>query len=189
MNYLCFLILTTITQVQAFGQEPDLYELFRTALENESTSPQYLVVTVTDTNSGTTKEICTLAPFLEGAIHLEFSLDYDSTGVRTVREIALKSNERTFKFGNKDALKNIGFHKYPDKETLFNYWDSIEVSDYETHKSNDSFGVMYFGTSGKTEQLMFAHLMFINGMLTGNADITGELYFGDLSKLYPTHGN
>src|SRR5207248_2029244 len=50
-------------------------EMFRQALANRSTSPDYVLITVT-TSGGKPRAICTTANFLLGAIHREHGFSY-----------------------------------------------------------------------------------------------------------------
>jgi hypothetical protein len=45
--------------------------MFCAALENQSTAPDFVVVIVKNLNTGEIKEICTEAPFVNGAIYRE----------------------------------------------------------------------------------------------------------------------
>ena len=147
-------------------------------------SPNYIVITVTNLQTGDTKEIATLAPFLEGAIHRELDIGYSMPDSEKVDQYALKQKDRHFEFRKKEALENIGFFDYPSKETVDSYASNIDLEDFENLKGNDGHGTMSFGSERKDEQLLFAHIMFKNGILTGIMDVTGELYFGDINKTY-----
>ena len=49
--------------------ETQKFKMFCAALENHSTAPNYVVVKVKNLNTGEVKEVCTEAPFVEGAIY------------------------------------------------------------------------------------------------------------------------
>src|SRR5690554_4656353 len=60
------------------GKDSLRNKLFEIAYKNQDTSsPSYLVFIAKNLNTGETKEICTEAPFLSGAMHHEFGMGYD----------------------------------------------------------------------------------------------------------------
>jgi hypothetical protein len=81
--------------------------LFESALENESTSPSYVLITVIDENSGGRSVVCTEAPFLLGALHRELGADYGQEGVARVKAAALASPGLEFRFTKSKALANV----------------------------------------------------------------------------------
>src|SRR6478735_8493073 len=83
--------------------EQKKYKMFCSALGNSSTSPNYIVVTVKSILTGETKEICTEAPFIEGAAGRE-------NGDWTIN--CKKYKTRYFEFAKGNALRNIGFDLY-----------------------------------------------------------------------------
>lgn len=107
------LIIVVACMLSSFAK-PDLeqikYENYLFALNNDKGSmAYYVVVSVKDLNTGTEKEICTDAAFLEGAIHKELD---DSVGYDKVIEIARQNRSRYFEFRNMAALENISFYTY-----------------------------------------------------------------------------
>lgn len=109
------------------NQEPKREETstdrnFNEAIADMSTMTSFVLVTVTDTKTGTTKTGCTSANGLLGAIHRERNIGYDGDPVRTVITIALSSPRQRFAFSKPDALENIGFKKldtqYPEECAL-----------------------------------------------------------------------
>lgn len=183
MRQVILAFILSFTSIAVHGQD-NLYDLFKMAIQNESMSPNYIVITVTNTQTGDTKEIATLAPFLEGAIHRELDIGYSMPESEKVKKFALEQKDRYFEFKKKEALENIGFFDYPSKETVDSFASNIDMEDFENYKSNDGHGIMSFGSERKNEQLLFAHIMFKNGILTGIMDVTGQLYFGDINKIY-----
>jgi len=81
--------------------------LFTRAIQNESTAPNYVLITVVDDNTNKRRLLSTEAPFLLGAIHSERKISYDAAGVNKVRQFALSCKDRTFHFSSSDALKNV----------------------------------------------------------------------------------
>ena len=82
LRIVCVLAMASIFASEALGggvfmQSP---ESFEAAIRNLSTSPSYVLVTVVDARTESAQSICTSAPFLVGAIHLEYGLGYDEAG-------------------------------------------------------------------------------------------------------------
>jgi hypothetical protein len=76
------------------------FRMFCAALDNNSTEPNYIVIFVKNVITGEKKEICTEAPFLDGAYHIQYGKyitpkDYDLF------------KDRYFEFTNDSALWNI----------------------------------------------------------------------------------
>ena len=81
--------------------------MFVRALANSSTAPDFVLITVVDARDESTRTVCTVAPFLKGALHIELGIPYDEDGRRQVRELALKQSDRVFRFSKPDALRNV----------------------------------------------------------------------------------
>jgi hypothetical protein len=77
------------------------------ALENSSTAPDYVLITVVDSRDGTARLVCTEAPCLEGALHMEFDIPYDEAGQNRVHEMALMQSDRVFRLSKPNALRNV----------------------------------------------------------------------------------
>jgi hypothetical protein len=82
-------------------------ELFTRAIQNNSTAPNYVLITVINDRTKEARLLCTEAPFLLGAIHIERQISYDDAGCRRVKDLALGNTNRTFHFARNDALKNL----------------------------------------------------------------------------------
>ncbi len=141
------------------------FKMFCTALDNFSTAPNYIVVTVKNLKTGEIKEICTEAPFIEGAVGYE-------TGNSFLKCSDYKT--RYFEFANDSALRNISFDLYSKKE-LAKFAKTIDVE--KSVQQVKSGGIITKGFSGHNdkEQLMFAHLMFNNGILMSRGCIAGNI--------------
>ena len=85
------------------------------AIDNETTSPSYVLITVVDGRNGTAKTGCTLAVFLLGAMHLERNLDYSQPSRRAVRESVVAQADHRFVFRNPSALQNVGFERFESR--------------------------------------------------------------------------
>jgi len=134
--------------------------MFCAAIANLSTAPNYVVVNVKNLNTGEMKEFCTEAPFLIGAITRE-------TGAKTYGLDCEKYKDLYFEFSNDSALWNISFGFY-SKADLDAYAKTINISDIVKQIQSGTLTSKTFTGDGK-EQILFAHLMFNNGVM-GRSD-------------------
>lgn len=74
-----------------------------------SLEPQFILIKVTDANSGVSKSGCVDANTLFGSIHREHKLGYDDQSLKTVGKLVLEKPLRTFSFKNGEALANLDF--------------------------------------------------------------------------------
>ena len=89
------------------------YELFARALENLSTSPDYVLITVVDPKTHAERTVCTTANLFLGAIHREHGLGYAEADIRRAMAIALHQRDRRFLFTRKAALDNLADYATP----------------------------------------------------------------------------
>jgi hypothetical protein len=80
---------------------------FEAALQDRSPSPQFVAVTVVNDTSGETISGCLPANLLLGAMHREYSLDYDPDSRQRAIAAAEVAGGRTFHFRNDDAWANM----------------------------------------------------------------------------------
>lgn len=154
---------------------------FHVAYSNQSTAPNYIVFKAKDLNSGLTKEICTEAPFLSGALHRELGIEYNTKGTEYIDSIILSQNQKTFEFANKEALNNINFFNYPGYDRILQIAQGLDL-DYYHNKfgKNDLPELKYFESDTGFVQLTFTHIMFNCGILTRRDCESGNnIYFGN----------
>ena len=80
---------------------------FETALEDRSTSPEFVAVTVVNDNSGETMSGCITASVFLGAMHKEYGLGYDPDSVDRVIAAALAEGGRAFHFRHDEAWASM----------------------------------------------------------------------------------
>lgn len=158
--------LLSFTQISNQANENVKFKIFCTAMNNNSESPNYVVILVRNLNTNEKKEICTEAPFLNGAIGIE-------TGEFYLGFNCKKNNSRYFEFAKDRALKNINFDLYSANE-LEAYSKTFNVNEIVQKVKNGKLSDTTFRCS-KKEQLMFAHLMFNNGVLVTRGDLVGNI--------------
>lgn len=167
--------------------ETQKFKMFCIALEKRSTAPNYVVVTVKNLNTGEVKEICTEAPFVKGAIYRE-------TGKFSFTTDCNDYPNRYFEFSADSALWNISFDLYTKSE-LEEYAKKIDVKEIVQQVKEGKLWEKTFGMDKKQtweatskEQIMFAHLMFNNGVMMTRGCVAGnicQLYIFDETK--PPH--
>lgn len=151
-----------------FGQVNDQtkYEMFCSALSNFSTAPDYLVVTVKNLNTGETKDICTEASFLNGAVYRE-------TGDFKISLDCKEHKDRYFEFKKDSAFWNISFDLYTTAE-LDSFAETINVNEITNQVKSGKLTSKTFKGDRK-EQIMFAHLMFNNGIMMNRGCLAGNI--------------
>ena len=129
------------------------YPLYKKALLNESTAPNYILVSVKNENSEF-EIICIEAPFLLGAIHKEFDMADSVNGERKALDFALKNKEMKFSFQNDSATQNIK-PRYTKTilKKVFNYFS--EMSTYDVLNGPSSFK-SYLLNILKTDKIEYA---------------------------------
>jgi hypothetical protein len=136
---------------------------------------------VKDLNSGLTKEICSEAPFLSGAIHKELGIKFDTKGTEYVDSLILHHRQKLFEFKSEEALNNINFFEYPDSNRIIQIAEELDL-DYYSKKigKNDTPELKYFNYETGFVQLTFKHIMFKCGILTRrDCEAGNNIYFGN----------
>lgn len=138
-----------------FGQAaPSGYteKMFRAALDNQSTAPNYVLVMIVAQEKGhaSPRLICTTANFLEGAIHQEYGLAYDEAGVQKTRNILLAKTDRTFVLTKPPAIKNVPCYYTEDQLS--------EVREILRSKTNDEL-THEFDPGELRRKLTYSHVM------------------------------
>lgn len=153
---------------------------FEIAYYNSGTAPNYLVFKAKDLNTGLIKEICTEAPFLSGALHREYEVDYDEEGTAYIDSIAISKKQDIYEFRKKEALDNIDFFKYPDYSRILEIAKGIDVESYHNKfGKNKSAELKHFTSDTGFVQLTFCHIMFNCGILTTRDCVAGNnIHFG-----------
>jgi len=155
---------------------------FVQAIENRSTSPSYILITVVDDNTNAKRVVCTVAPFLLGAIQRERQISYDDAASSKVMRIALTQKDRIFHFTRAEALKNIA-PRYDEKilaemrAALENFPDAEVANGFR----QDGKGLDKLYREKPAEQRSayrdaIAHVLMERGFWPGLGDLTGAIY-------------
>ena len=152
--------------------------MFLAALENESTAPNYVLITVTDLKTNETKEICTEAPFIEGTMHRELNLGHDKESIKKVMEVLTQQKNLHFSFQNEKALKNISFFEY-DTTKLADVRKKYDV-DLIIDKVQKKGKYEFSFNGNRLEQLYISHLFLQKDITVRHGDIAGNYLILDL---------
>ena len=141
------------------------FRMFCKAIENLRSAPDYVVVTVKNVTTGETKEVCTEIQFLNDAVRQE-------TGAAADLDCA-KYPTRYFEFMKDSALEVLNFSLYSQAD-LDKYAKTVNITDIvENVKTGKLTGKTFEGYG--REQIMFAHVMFNNGVIMTRGQIIGNI--------------
>jgi hypothetical protein len=141
-----FILSPSITQARGYTNE-----MFRQALANRSTSPDYVLITVS-TPDGKTRMVCTTANLFLGAIHMQYGFRYSEDGEKRALDTALRQPDRSFTFTKPAAMRNLADYETPealaDVRRRFAGKSSSELLDREfidslTQKGSSSVHMAY----------------------------------------------
>src|ERR1700682_1882614 len=131
------LLLSLITCTSALAASKYTDHMYRKAVDDDSTSPLYLLFTLHDPKTGADRVVCAPGIGLVGAIHFEHHLDFDEVSRKAARRIALSQPRHRFIFSNRKALHNV--RPYYSEKVL------TEVRQLLARKSNSQ--LIHEGTS------------------------------------------
>jgi hypothetical protein len=165
------IILLVIITLLSFNSKTEIdeqtkQEMFCKGLNNLSTAPNYIVLNIKSLKTGEIKEICTEAPFLSGAIYKEYGKYPDKIDCK-------KNRERYFEFSKDSALWNINYNLYT-KISLDSFAKTINIEEIIKLVKSGKLESKTFKNSRK-EQIMFAHLMFNNGVMMTRGCVAGNI--------------
>ncbi len=148
--------------------------MYRRALNDGSTSPLYVLILLNEDKGNTNRWICIPAPFLLGAIHMEYHLEYDQTGEQQALDMAIKQYGMAFSFSDPKAFKNVQPRYSP--EMLAEVRRSLPPISNSQRDVSALTGIY----SNKKDYMAYrdalAHVLLERGFQAGIADITGGLY-------------
>jgi hypothetical protein len=141
------------------------FRMFAVACENQRSLPNYVVVTVKNMNSEEVHEICTEIQILNDAVNLENGTDTELD--------CSKYKERYFEFSKDSALSTVNFTLYSSSD-LEKYAKTLNIADIVASVKSGKVTGKTFDSYGK-EQIMFAHLMFNNGVMMTRGRIIANI--------------
>ncbi len=147
-----------------------IYKNYVYAVTNDGTFQYFLVLNVRDLNTGIIREICTKGNFLDGALHFEKKMGYDSVCKKDIEAFQIENKQRYFEFGDSVALRNIGLQEYSIEDlNKFEEMNNIDSLALEINKRGSWRHAIY---DDKT-MLLYAHSLFNRGILTGENNCFG----------------
>ena len=168
-------LLLLLLSVTALAQSSYTDSMYRRALENESTAPSYVLVSLRDPATGSERVGCIPAPFLLGAIHVEYRFAFDDAGSRQALAQALKQRDRLFSFADPRARANVQPLYSP--EVLSQTRERLStVSDAQLREEARRQGFDGFNAADRDA---VAHVLLERGILVGIADLTGRIYLAE----------
>jgi hypothetical protein len=145
------------------------YVNYLNAVKNESTFQFYLVIKVKDLNTGIIRDICTEGDFLDGALHLEYKVGYDSLSSMRIENIQIGNRPRYFEFKDTSALQNLGIDNYT-AEDLANFEKAHNIDSLAKVIKNSKW---HMRIDDDKTLLLYAHSLFNRGILTGENNCFG----------------
>jgi hypothetical protein len=169
MRYLALIICLLTQQVIAQGRYTN--DMYRLALENESTAPSYVLIQLQDGATSPPRTVCIQAPFLLGAIHFEHKIPFDESGQTKSLSLALSRPGRVFTFSTLKALANVKSH-YTDNQLNKTRAQLSSMTDAQLRTAVKEQSEDFAGESRD----VVAHVLLERGIQIGVADISGRLY-------------
>ena len=150
--------------------------LFKRALENSSTAPSYVLITLVSADGTSRREICIPAPFLLGAITRERHVDYGKA-----LEIALSTADFNFQFKDTAAIRNVQ-PRYTDamlaemRAKLKDRSRSELLAGFHSGRGPlDSLYALCRAEEYAARRDAIAHVLLERGLLPGTGDRVGFL--------------
>jgi hypothetical protein len=155
------------------------------AIHNSSTANSFVVVTVTDVNTGVTTTYCTGANFLLGAIHREYGLSYAPEGEAKAIEIAMKASGHHFVLQRRAALKNIS-QCYTAEELSWARESIAEFSTEELVKGlgfegalHGSLSISHRYSSYRSFAFALGQALYERGLSVGQGCVSSQIWVCD----------
>ncbi len=145
--------------------------MFRKAVAHSTTAPYYVLLSIRDGRDGSTRMVCTDAPFLLGALHREHALGWDEAGRREALTLALASEDFTFTLSKPDALANVSAHYSP--EVLAEVRQRLRTrtdAQLRRAKTLEPIYVEKTGPAWRAYRDATAHVLLERGILCGHGD-------------------
>jgi hypothetical protein len=157
--------------------------MYRRGLANQSTAPLFVLVTLADFKTGSERVACVDAPFLLGAIHIEYHLPYDEAGTSKAIAIAADQPGRRFSFKSAKARANVQVVYSTEledsvREKLKDKTDAQLRAGLETYDGDLHLLYRPKGTYTTDAKVLHAvcQILLERGMLVGHTDRGYQLY-------------
>jgi len=160
------------------AEQPSRYteSMFRAAMANHSTAPNYVLVTIHDARTDSSRLVCIEAPFLEGALRREHNLENNEAGQRRLLQLVFEPPDRTYSFSKAEALTNVTPRYSPQ---VLNEVRALFSSRSEAQLRSGSLDSVYAGKHGESCSAYrdaAAHALLERGILCGRGCDVGNLF-------------
>jgi hypothetical protein len=171
--------------------QPKKLEQFRKVFNHKGKEPIYIVVAFRNLKDNEKKEVATTMALLEGAVAINEDLNDNDP---KIRKIIQANDSLVFPFEFRNALDNVSFNLYNDAD-LRKFAKKVNIDSIRQYISKNpavntklrasskgweaKFTNKAKGFDFKKDRLMFAHLLYKEGILTYLSDPS----FGGISYL------
>jgi len=177
-----FLHIFLILILFANNEVSEMDRIYTKAILDTSNEPYFVLVTIINDSLNVESVVAVEAPFLLGAIHVEYNIPYTEEGSKRTQSIALSNKTRVFRFKKQQALKNAGIFYNQEILTYIrekignlskeNLIQQLKNFDSELHK-------LYQG-KGKGKFIPYrnaiAHILLEKGIVARRSSKTGNLF-------------
>ncbi len=162
MKLIMKIILILIVHACSNSKEIGLGDMFKTAMKNQSTSPNFIVINVIDFKTGEILEICCKSHDLNAALNLESKdiiiedIKYNSNGIPT------------FTFKTRKALKRLRFYNYEKGiiDSIFQNTNPSIINEILKENVETGYSKTLESNSLKYTENYFEHYLYKNKILT-----------------------
>jgi hypothetical protein len=169
----CLLAAATCPVAQAASRYTD--DMFRAALAKHSTSPDYVLATVRDARTGSSRVVCVESGSLEAALHIEHRQPWNEFGSRRVAQLLAASPDRTYTFSDPAALAHVTASYSPE---LLAKVRSILSSHSNAQLRSEPLGWLYVGKPLRAYTAYrdaAAHVLLERGILCARGCVVSNL--------------
>ena len=171
MSRVALVLMLAISNAHAQGAYTEF--MFRKGIENLSTAPHYVLVSIRDEATGEQRLLCTEGAGLVFAILIEHRLEPNRQGMLQAIAIAAAQPDRVFSFANPDARI----------EAFYGETELSPVRERLSLRSDAELRAQLRGGrypfSSPMERLLIAHVLLERGILVGRQDYAGGLYLAE----------
>ncbi len=164
---------------------------FYETLNNNSTSPDFIVITVVDKKTKISKEICCESNIFQHTYIEDNTSNKDAKTMMDTYQSAIKqfdlilkshSCDHIFYFTKDESLKNLGFYNYITDSLVF-YSNAHTLAIIDSIKKNfKTDKQLLFKNFFKTYNIYLIHVLNKNGIFCGVDDESGSIIIRKIIK-------
>jgi hypothetical protein len=157
-----FCVLFISACLNAETKEAKLKRMFATAMRNNSTAPNFVVINVVDLKTNEQKDLCTEWTGLSYVLHLDSQtlninkLNYTNYGIPIIK---LKTDS---------AIEQIGFHDYNTAivDSIIRNTDNSLINEILKQSKQDGYSKLLENNTLNFDKKYFEHYLYMNGIST-----------------------